>query len=144
MAWQSNIWLQQTRASWLVGPGGIGKTRLALQAAREQLAHFEHGVFFVSLAPLQSEEIMQLTPEGGGNKSQYRLYFELAPKSKLDFILDAANYISGLTDEQNGKTIRNGKERLKKMSSDCKKLSAFAFRTPRPLPSARRSASSKR
>ena len=29
-----------------------------------------------TLAPLQSEEIMQLTPEGGGNKSQYRLYFE--------------------------------------------------------------------
>ena len=29
-----------------------------------------------TLAPLQSEEIMQLTPEGGGNKSRYRLYFE--------------------------------------------------------------------
>jgi len=29
-----------------------------------------------TLAPLQSEEIMQLTSEGGGNKSQYRLYFE--------------------------------------------------------------------
>jgi predicted ATPase/DNA-binding SARP family transcriptional activator len=43
----------------VVGPGGIGKTRLALQAAADfvseaQPDHFEHGVYFVSLAPLQS------------------------------------------------------------------------------------------
>jgi predicted ATPase len=33
----------------LVGPGGIGKTRLALQAATEQLAAFADGVYFVPL-----------------------------------------------------------------------------------------------
>jgi predicted ATPase/DNA-binding SARP family transcriptional activator len=38
----------------LVGPGGSGKTRLALEAAAAQLDNLEHGVFFVSLAPLQS------------------------------------------------------------------------------------------
>ena len=38
----------------LVGPGGSGKTRLALEAAAAQLDNFEHGVFFISLAPLQS------------------------------------------------------------------------------------------
>ncbi len=38
----------------LVGPGGIGKTRLALRAAEDQLAGFPHGVFFVPLAPLNS------------------------------------------------------------------------------------------
>ena len=42
----------------LVGPGGIGKTRLAVEAAREQLDRFEHGVFFVSLAPVGSVEAM--------------------------------------------------------------------------------------
>src|SRR5215211_2800930 len=31
----------------LTGPGGIGKTRLALQAAANQIDRFEHGVFFV-------------------------------------------------------------------------------------------------
>lgn len=36
----------------LVGPGGIGKTRLALQAATEQIGHFAQGVYFVSLAPV--------------------------------------------------------------------------------------------
>ena len=34
----------------LVGLGGIGKTRLALEAAMEQVNAFEHGVFFVPLA----------------------------------------------------------------------------------------------
>jgi predicted ATPase/DNA-binding SARP family transcriptional activator len=38
----------------LTGPGGSGKTRLAIQAATEQIDSFTDGVFFVSLAPLQS------------------------------------------------------------------------------------------
>lgn len=41
----------------LVGPGGIGKTRLALQAAADQIASFEHGVYLVPLQPIQSIEL---------------------------------------------------------------------------------------
>src|SRR5258708_2780195 len=40
----------------LVGPGGIGKTRLALEAAEQQVAAFTHGVYFVSLAPISTPE----------------------------------------------------------------------------------------
>jgi DNA-binding SARP family transcriptional activator/Tfp pilus assembly protein PilF len=40
----------------LVGPGGIGKTRLALEAARGEIVNYDHGVFYVSLAALQSAE----------------------------------------------------------------------------------------
>jgi predicted ATPase len=40
----------------LTGPGGIGKTRLALEAAHQQIPNFAHGVFFVPLAPLSSPE----------------------------------------------------------------------------------------
>ncbi len=36
----------------LTGPGGIGKTRLAMQAAANLLDHFVDGVTFVSLAPI--------------------------------------------------------------------------------------------
>lgn len=42
----------------IFGPGGMGKTRLAIQAARGQMAHFPHGVYFVDLAPLSSAEFL--------------------------------------------------------------------------------------
>jgi predicted ATPase/DNA-binding SARP family transcriptional activator len=42
----------------LVGLSGIGKSRLALDAARAQLGAFLHGVFWVSLAPLRSVEYL--------------------------------------------------------------------------------------
>jgi predicted ATPase/DNA-binding CsgD family transcriptional regulator len=39
----------------LVGPGGIGKTRLALEAARQvDQAAFPHGIYFVNLTPLEN------------------------------------------------------------------------------------------
>jgi predicted ATPase/DNA-binding SARP family transcriptional activator len=40
----------------LLGPGGVGKTRLALQAAREALPAFPQGVYFIPLAAVQSAE----------------------------------------------------------------------------------------
>lgn len=42
----------------LVGPGGIGKTRLAIQAATTQLPNFGHGVYFVSLASVDSSDLL--------------------------------------------------------------------------------------
>lgn len=42
----------------LVGPGGIGKTRLAIEAACLALERFANGVFFVSLADTSSHEFM--------------------------------------------------------------------------------------
>jgi predicted ATPase len=42
----------------LVGPGGIGKTRLALQSASDHRDMFAHGVVFVPLASAASAELM--------------------------------------------------------------------------------------
>ncbi|RIK44547.1 MAG: hypothetical protein DCC55_01935 [Chloroflexi bacterium] len=42
----------------LTGPGGIGKTRLALQVAANLLDHFIDGVYFVSLAPIRDATLV--------------------------------------------------------------------------------------
>jgi predicted ATPase/class 3 adenylate cyclase len=42
----------------LTGPGGTGKTRLALQAAADSLGHFPSGAFLVPLAPISDPELV--------------------------------------------------------------------------------------
>ncbi len=45
----------------LTGTGGIGKTRLALETARYELANFRQGVYFVSLASVDSPDFLVQT-----------------------------------------------------------------------------------
>jgi len=47
---------QNTRLLSLIGPAGCGKTRLAVQVAREILSHYEDGVYFIPLAPIALAE----------------------------------------------------------------------------------------
>ncbi|NIP84114.1 MAG: AAA family ATPase, partial [Planctomycetales bacterium] len=64
----------------LVGPGGCGKTRLALEAAAAQVDNYAHGVFFVSLAPLDSAEaIVPTVAEALG----FRFYEGGEPQQQL-------------------------------------------------------------
>ena len=57
------LWVT-TRLLTLIGPGGIGKTRLTLKAAGEAAGDFEDGCFYVSLAPIRSvEHIVQTIAE---------------------------------------------------------------------------------
>lgn len=48
----------QCRLLTLVGPGGVGKTRLAIEAAGPQSDQFTHGVYFVPLAGLSSPDYL--------------------------------------------------------------------------------------
>jgi predicted ATPase len=49
---------EATRLLTLTGPGGTGKTRLALQAAADLLDNFPDGTFFVPLATLSEAELL--------------------------------------------------------------------------------------
>lgn len=42
----------------LAGPPGVGKTRLAIEAAHELVSSFEHGMFFVDLAPIREPSLV--------------------------------------------------------------------------------------
>lgn len=53
--------MESSRLVTLVGPGGVGKTRLALQVAADLQRAFSHGVWFVDIAPLQEPGLLAPT-----------------------------------------------------------------------------------
>jgi predicted ATPase len=52
---------RDARLVTLTGPGGTGKTRLALQAAAEVAESFPDGVFWIALAPLRDASLLETT-----------------------------------------------------------------------------------
>ncbi len=57
--------VRQSRLVTLTGVGGVGKTRLSLQVAAELLTEFDHGVWFIELAPLTDTEFLAETVASG-------------------------------------------------------------------------------
>jgi predicted ATPase len=49
---------EEARLVTLAGPGGTGKTRLALEAAGELVSEFGAGVFWIGLAPVRDPELV--------------------------------------------------------------------------------------
>jgi predicted ATPase/DNA-binding winged helix-turn-helix (wHTH) protein len=50
--------LSRQRLVTIVGPGGIGKTTVALAVAEHSIANYEHGVWLVDLAPLADPRLV--------------------------------------------------------------------------------------
>ncbi len=82
--------LEEIRLVTLTGPGGVGKTRLGLEVARELREAFTDGVFFVSLAPLHEQGQVLLAiaqavgiEETGGQALEQRLHAYLRDKHCL-------------------------------------------------------------
>jgi predicted ATPase/transcriptional regulator with XRE-family HTH domain len=58
---QTYLWRVEIRLVTLIGPPGIGKTQLGIEAAHQLLAEFSDGIFFVALAPLDDSSLIALT-----------------------------------------------------------------------------------
>jgi predicted ATPase/class 3 adenylate cyclase len=78
----------------LTGPGGIGKTRLALQAAADEIEHFEDGVFFVDLSAARDpaaafEAIVRAVGlTGPGDEQPFEVLTERLPGKQMLLLLD--------------------------------------------------------
>jgi len=57
--------LEGSRLVTLVGPGGVGKTRLAVQTAAECVSRYRDGTWFVDLAPINDESLVSKTVAAG-------------------------------------------------------------------------------
>lgn len=71
---------ESCRLLTLVGPGGIGKTRLALQAAKMQGESFKHGVYFV---PLLSSDANEFLVSSIADSIGLSFYTGESPKAQL-------------------------------------------------------------
>lgn len=104
----------KVRLVTLLGPGGVGKTRLALQAAASVIEEFEDGVYFVGLASVHDPDFVLsaiaqaiAVAESGG--SLFDAVINFLGTKRLLFVLDnfehvisAATLINSLLDQAPG------------------------------------------
>jgi predicted ATPase/class 3 adenylate cyclase len=78
----------------LTGPGGIGKTRLALQAAADEIDRFEDGVYFVDLSAARDpyaafEAIVRAVGlSGTGDEEPFEVLTTTLPGKQMLLLLD--------------------------------------------------------
>lgn len=90
---------EDIRLVTLVGPPGIGKTRLGIEAARQALPTFPDGAFFVALAPLEQPAMIATTivqtldyPEGKNQSARQQLVDGIGEKQML-IVLDNCEHL---------------------------------------------------
>ena len=94
----------------VIGPGGMGKTRLAVECARREMTNYPDGVCFVPLAPLQMvEDLLPAIAAGVGfsfladaRTPQQQIFDYLREKTLLlvldnfEHLIDGAGLVHGL------------------------------------------------
>jgi non-specific serine/threonine protein kinase len=79
---QISVLLERSRLVTVVGPGGVGKTRVALVAAAQAVDTYPDGVWIVELSGLRDPELLVNTVGGVLGLP------EQDARSKLDAVLD--------------------------------------------------------
>ena len=124
----------------LVGPGGIGKTRLAIEAARQHVALFPDGVYFVPLAPVESPhllasviaEALSVSLSGSENAST-QLVRALRDKRLLlvldnfEHLLEGTGLLTDLLDAPNIKLVVTSRERLNLQEEWVEEVAGLAY-----------------
>lgn len=133
--------LKQTRLLTLTGPGGTGKTRLAVQIAADVIDDFENGVWFVDLALLPEPEFIIQTimqslniPEQPKRKVEDTLSDYLKDKELL-IIFDNCEHLIKACAKLSEKLLQSF-PKLKILSTSREALQCFGeqtYQTP-PLP----------
>jgi predicted ATPase/DNA-binding SARP family transcriptional activator len=88
----------------ITGPGGAGKSRLALQASAGLTGAFLHGVCLVSLAPLASVEHLPVAVGGAlgfpfpGTDDPKQQLLRYLQEKELLLVLDNCEHLSGVAD----------------------------------------------
>jgi predicted ATPase/class 3 adenylate cyclase len=97
--------VKTTRLVTLTGIGGVGKTRLSLQVAAEVLAEFDHGAWFVELAPLAEQGLVADTvadaldiPQDTTVSSEQRVLQYLADRAALIVVDNCEHLIDEVAD----------------------------------------------
>jgi predicted ATPase/DNA-binding CsgD family transcriptional regulator len=135
----------------LVGPGGIGKTRLAIEVATRKLDKFANGVCFIALQPLASHEDivptiasslgLQLLPDG--RALQQQLFDYLREKAVLflmdnfEHLLDSVQVVSGLLAAAPGaRVLVTSRESLNLREEHLYNVGGLKFPSHEPITSA--------
>ncbi len=94
-----NAALAQSHLVTVTGSGGVGKTRIALACAVDTIERYEHGVWFIELAPISSASLLVATllatldagPAEGGAETAHLLEY-LRPRELL-LIIDNCEHM---------------------------------------------------
>lgn len=133
----------------LAGPGGIGKTRLALQVAAELADSFSDGVFFVPLASVPKPELLNLAvaqalglQETAGSSIEEGLARSLTDKQILlvldnfEHLIGAAPAVAALLAMSRGlKVLVTSREVLHLRGEQEYQVPPLSLPNPRRLPS---------